>query len=189
MVTMDVTTDHSATPDRGVTVRLADGSDLPEVLRVQRAGFERVAARLGFPRSEMPPLTETLVDLQSLVATGVRTFIAETGAEGRQRVVGTVRAVVRDDSVVEIGRLAVDQGYERRGIASALMRSLEDAYPDAARFELYTGAEADDALALYDRLGYAQFRRQDFRSWTRVWLGKDRRAATAAPNSPLHSRS
>lgn len=188
---MDAKTESGATAAPAVTVRTADASDLPEVLRVQRVGFERVATRHGFARDDMAPLTETLKDLRALAAAGVRTFVAESGADtdGGTSTIGTVRARVRDDATVEIGRLAVDEGYERRGVATALMRSLEDAYPAARRFELYTGAEADDALALYARLGYSEFRREGFATWTRVWLGKDRPDATVGPDAQLHSQA
>jgi ribosomal protein S18 acetylase RimI-like enzyme len=183
MVDMETAPASSAPP---VTVRLAGDSELPEVLRVQKAGFRRVAARFGFTDEDMPPLRETLTDLEALRATGVRTFLAVTGAEKGECVVGTVRATVRDDGVIEIGRLAVDDGFVRLGIASALMNALEAAYPKASRFELYTGSEATDALALYDKLGYRVFRREEFDDWTRVWLGKDAAHATVADTPPLH---
>jgi hypothetical protein len=66
------------------------------------------------------------------------------------------------------------------------MGALEAAYPEARRFELYTGSEATDALALYAKLGYRVFRRDEFDDWTRVWLGKDAAPATVAGTPPLH---
>jgi ribosomal protein S18 acetylase RimI-like enzyme len=193
MGSMETTIGHESLPALLTTVRVAGDGDLSEVLRVQHVAFERVATRHGLARDDMAPLTERLDDLQALAADGVRTFVATVASRSsRDRdaaagpIVGTVRATVRDDGVVEIGRLAVDEGFERRGVATALMRSLEDAYPEAQRFELYTGAEADDALALYDRSGYREFRRERFRTWTRVWLAKDRAPATAPADAPLH---
>jgi ribosomal protein S18 acetylase RimI-like enzyme len=188
MVRMDMTSDS---PDRaavppGAAVRTADVTDLADVLRVQKAGFRRVAARFGFSDEDMPPLKETLDDLLALREDGVHTFVAVIDEAARERVVGTVRATRRDDGIVEIGRLAVDDGFERRGVATALMRGLEASYPDIARFELYTGSEAVDAISLYSRLGYSIFRREEFPDWTRVWLGKDRVLATAPSGAPLH---
>jgi len=184
-----MTQTNTGGPERhptAITVREAAVGDLAEVLRVQRAAFRRVARRFGFPEAEMAPLTETLDQLEALLAQGMRTFIAVAAAEEGERVVGTVRGAVRADAAVEIGRLAVDDGYERLGVASTLMRALETAHPDAPRFELYTGSEASDALSLYGRLGYRVFRTEAFENWTRVWLGKDAVNATAPADAPLH---
>jgi ribosomal protein S18 acetylase RimI-like enzyme len=168
-----------------IVVRVASPEELLEVLRVQRAGFRRVARRFGFGDDDMPPLREGIEELAALQAAGTRTFVALCDTPPF-RIVGTVRAALRDDDVVEIGRLAVDDGFERRGIASALMGALEAAYPEASRFELFTGSEAADALALYDRIGYRVFRLDEFPDWTRVWLAKDREGATAPADAPLH---
>lgn len=182
----DNDTSISTSPTGDVIVREAAASDLPEVLRVQHAAFRRVARRFGFPETDLAPLTETLADLEALHAQGMRTLVAVVPSATGERVIGTVRAVVRPDGVVEIGRLAVDDGFERRGVASALMLALEAHHPEAARFELYTGSEAADALALYGRLGYHVFRADPFENWTRVWLFKLAGDATAPADAPLH---
>jgi predicted N-acetyltransferase YhbS len=153
-----------------VRVALATVEDLPEVLRVQRAAFGRVARQFGVPPEVMPPIAETLEDLVTLRAAGTRTFVALDG----DRVVGTVRANLRDGGVVEIGRLAVDDGAERRGIGLALMLAVEADRPATTRFELFTGAEAAGPIALYERIGYHIFSRQQFEQWSMVWLAKER---------------
>ncbi len=159
-----------AAPRAGVRVALAAVEDLPEVLRVQRAAFGRVARQFGVPPQNMPPIAETLEDLVALRSAGTRTFVALDG----DRVVGTVRTTLRDDGVVEIGRLGVDDGAERRGIALALMLAAEADRPEATRFELFTGAEAAGPIALYERLGFHIFSRQTFQQWSMVWLAKER---------------
>jgi ribosomal protein S18 acetylase RimI-like enzyme len=134
----------------------------------------------------MPPVTESLADLQDLRAHGVRTFVAVALDEPGERVVGTVRAAIGGHGEIEVGRLAVDDAWERRGVATDLMLALEAAYPGAARFVLFTAAQAAGPLALYARLGYSVFRRQEHEGWDMVWLAKDRPAATAPAGSPLH---
>jgi predicted N-acetyltransferase YhbS len=153
-----------------VRVALATVEDLPEVLRVQRAAFGRVARQFGVPPEVMPPIAETLEDLVRLRAAATRTFVALDG----DRVVGTVRTTLRDDGVLEIGRLGVDDGSERRGIALALMLAAEADRPTATRFELFTGAEAAGPIALYERLGYHIFSRETHGQWSMVWLAKER---------------
>jgi ribosomal protein S18 acetylase RimI-like enzyme len=73
---------------------------------------------------------------------------------GADSIVGTVRGIPRADGTVDVGRLAVDDGWEGRGIGTALMVALEAAYPDAPRFELFTGRDAQGPIFLYTRLGY-----------------------------------
>jgi ribosomal protein S18 acetylase RimI-like enzyme len=152
----------------GVSIDVADRADLPDVLRIQHAAFDRVAARFGVDREEMSPLRETLGDLEALNLGGVRTLTARDG----HRIVGTVRGSLRDSGEVEVGRLAVDDGFLRRGIARALMLALEESFPDASRFVLFTGAEAVEPLGLYASLGYSIFRTERVGPWDLVWLAK-----------------
>lgn len=184
-----VETNRSDSPSghksRGMVVRTASSEDLPEVLRVQRAAFRRVALSFGVPETRLQPMTETLANLEQLLSGGVRTFVAVVPDGGRERVVGTVGATTRDDGIIEIGRLAVDDGFTRRGVATALMAALEGAFPATDRFELFTGADAVEPLALYARLGYRIFRREQFESWSMVWLGKERDGATATGSAPV----
>ena len=130
----------------------------------------------------MTPVSETLERLVQLHGSGVRTLVALDG----DHVVGTVRTTLRDDGVVEVGRLAVDDGFERRGIARALMLAVEEDRPTASRFELFTGAEAVGPIALYESLGYGIFSREQFERWAMVWLAKDRSAPTVCADAPLH---
>lgn len=165
-----------------VRIALATAGDLSEVLRVQRAAFGRVARQFDIPAESMAPVAETLEQLVRLHRSGVRTLVALDDG----RVVGTVRTTLRDDGVAEIGRLAVDEGFERRGIARALMTALEEDRPAAIRFELFTGAEAVGPIALYESLGYRVFSREQFERWAMVWLAKDRSAPTVGADAPLH---
>lgn len=153
-----------------VTVRRATDADLRDVLAVQRDAFGRVSERFRIPEHELPPLRESLDILRDLLRAGWTFLVATSG----ERIVGTVRAERREDGVIEIGRLAVADGWVRRGVATRLMSALEEAYPDAARFELFTGADAAEPLALYAKLGYREFRREDVGHVMLVWLAKDR---------------
>ena len=166
----------------GVTITIATVDELAEVLAVQRSGFGRVAARFGIDPADMAPLRESLSDLIDLRADGIVTFIARSGTG----TAGTVRARRREDGVVEIGRLAVADDHVRRGVATALMLTIESSFPEASRFELYTGAEATEPLALYARLGYGIFRREEHAHWRAVWLAKELPGGTAPDDARLH---
>jgi predicted N-acetyltransferase YhbS len=166
----------------GVRIALATADDLPEVLRVQHTAFGRVAREIGIAPESMAPVAETLDDLVALRTAGVRTLVAFDG----DRIVGTVRTKVREDGVAEIGRLAVDDGAERRGIGLALMLAVESDRPTTTRFELFTGAGAAGPITLYERLGYRIFLRERFERWEMVWLAKERAVPTVSEDAPLH---
>jgi len=151
----------------GCETREATTADLEQILAVQRRAFGRVARDLGISSEDLPPLTESLGDLIRLHRDGVRYFVAEDCGT----VVGSVRAA-ESDGAVEIGRLVVDDGWERRGVATRLMDHLEAAYPSAERFVLFTGTGAVGTLALYERRGYARFRTDNINGISLVWLQK-----------------
>lgn len=185
MAGMDTTplTATDAIARAGVTIRVATRADLPEILRVQHAAFTRVASGAGIDPQLMSPVRESLEDLQRLQEGGMHTLVALDG----NRIVGTVRGALTSDATLEIGRLGVDDGFERRGIAAALMLALQEGFPQASRFELYTAKQATGPIRLYERLGYRIFRERAERDWDIVWLEKAASAAPTAPaTSPLH---
>lgn len=150
------------------TVRPATEPDLTSVVGVQRRAFTRVAAQLSIPAHRLPPLSEQLDDVLTLYASGTRFFVA---VDALGAVIGSVRAS-EHDGLVEIGRLVVDDGWERRGVATALMDLLEASYPAARCFELFTGHDAVAALTLYEARGYVVCRRQALDGVQLVWLQK-----------------
>lgn len=154
---------------RAPAIRVATHDELPELLRVQRDAFERVAQLFDIPKERLPALTETVQDLASLMD-GHFVFL---GAWFDDRAVGTVRFERRDDGVIEIGRLAVADDYLRRGVATSLMLAVEQVWPPTDRFELFTGAQAAVPLTLYSKLGYCTFERPGEEREGLVWLAKD----------------
>jgi len=166
-----VDTEHDTSASRTAPeIVRASRDDLAEVLRVQHAGFLRVARMFDIPLDRLAALTEDLGDLQSFMDGGFAFLLARVDG----RAVGTVRAELRDDGIVEVGRLAIEDGYERRGIATALMLSIEDVWPPARRVELFTGAMATVPLALYAKLGYQLFEQPGELREGLVWLAKQR---------------
>jgi ribosomal protein S18 acetylase RimI-like enzyme len=70
---------------------------------------------------------------------------------------------VRGESRAEcvyVGRLVVDPGVQRSGIATTLMLALEERFPEAACFELFTGGMNEPGMGLYVKLGYSEVRRE-----------------------------
>ena len=130
-----------------VLIRVAAASEAETIASVIRVAFTTVAEEIGF---DIPPVHETANDVLSTFREGDAVLVAEIAGA----VVGTVRGETLDDGGVMIRRLAVLPEQRGFGIARSLMLALEDAYPAASRFELFTGAEAVGPIALYTSLGY-----------------------------------
>ena len=95
-------------------------------------------------------------------------------AEWDHTPVGTVRGETLSDGSVMVRRLAVLPGFRRHGLARRLMAELENAYPGATRFELFTGADAKAPIALYESLGYSEFEPVAAPDFPLVYLEKRR---------------
>jgi GNAT superfamily N-acetyltransferase len=149
-------------------VVLATREELPAIIVVQHEAFGRVARMFSIPAAQLPPLAETVADLETLFDGGIVFFTALSASDV---VVGSVRAEVLGDTV-EIGRLVVHETALRRGVATALMRALEGSFPETTRFELFTGAGADVPLALYEKLGYRCYDERVVEGVPLVWLEK-----------------
>ena len=102
----------------------------------------------------LPPLTETLADVQAAFAT--HTFLK---AVAEEQIIGSVRACIADGTCY-IGRLLVHPTQQNQGIGTRLMAAIEaEARAQAVRrFELFTGHKSARNLYLYRKLGYRPFK-------------------------------
>ena len=102
----------------------------------------------------LPPLTQTLASMCEDIAT--MTVLVATRAGS---IVDSVRGRLGED-ICHIGRLIVDPQWQGRGIGTALLDAIEECFPEAGSFELFTGSKSSGNLRLYQRLGYREIRRQ-----------------------------
>ena len=130
----------------------ATAADAPAILALQRRAYQSEAAL--YQDDAIPPLRETLDELRA-VFTDHLVLKAVDGAT----IVGAVRAREQPETV-SIGRLIVAPERQGRGIGTQLLQAVERCYPHAARFELFTGDRSARNLALYQRLGYRETRRE-----------------------------
>ncbi|MER7456989.1 GNAT family N-acetyltransferase [Micromonospora sp. NPDC126480] len=126
----------------------ATPADAGEILTVQRAAYLTEAQRYGDPF--LPPLTETLDEVRAALAGPQTVLTARLGS----RLVGSVRVRV-EGATAHVGRLSVAPDQQGRGIGGRLLRAVEAvAGARVGRFALFTGADSDTNLRLYERHGY-----------------------------------
>ena len=129
-----------------VTILDATEADAGELLTVQRAAY--VAEGALYDSFTIPPLVETLDGVRAAIRDST-VLKAVTGT----RIVGSVRGL-RVGPDCHVGRLAVAPDLQGNGIGTALLRAIEQRFPDVTRFELFTGNKSEANLRLYRRLGY-----------------------------------
>lgn len=100
----------------------------------------------------IPPLVKTIEKLEVEFEMN-RIFRALSG----QMLIGSVRAAHKEETC-SIGRLVVHPNYHRRGLGSRLMSKIEEMFPLARRFELFTGSRSESNIQLYEKLDCQLFR-------------------------------
>jgi ribosomal protein S18 acetylase RimI-like enzyme len=65
-----------------------------------------------------------------------------------------------DDGTCHIGKLIVHPDHQNRGIGTRLLRAAEDQFPEADRYELFTGHKSVKNLHIYQKNGYRIFKRR-----------------------------
>jgi ribosomal protein S18 acetylase RimI-like enzyme len=102
--------------------------------------------------ADIPPLTQTL---ESFVEDFNRHTVLAATLSGR--LLGMVRGREKNGTC-HVGRLAVEPSMQGKGIGRKLLNGLESRFPQAKRFELYTGAKSLRNIRFYSNAGYHVFR-------------------------------
>lgn len=135
-------------------IETAGPKDAETILQLQRLAYQSEAEL--YQDWSIPPLTESLAEL---LAEFDRQLFLKASCGQPPQLVGSVRAQL-DGSTCAIGRLIVRPDFQRQGIGSKLMHEVERRFPQARRFELFTGHRSVRNLSFYQRLGYSPFREQ-----------------------------
>ncbi|WP_174493275.1 GNAT family N-acetyltransferase [Acinetobacter sp. Marseille-Q1623] len=125
--------------------------DAQYILELQKVAYQSEAKL--YQDWTIPPLTQTLLELEAEFTSHVILV-----AILEQEIIGSVRAYV-DQETTYIGRLIVHPKFQKMGIGSRLLSTIEK-LTNCKRYELYTGHKSIDNLKLYKKLGYQIFKSQ-----------------------------
>ncbi len=134
----------TGSPD--ITIRPAAPGEAATIADLTRRAFRSQCELYGIP--DLPPMSDTAESVTAAMGAGV-VLVALDG----ERVVGSVRGEL-SDGVCLVGRLVVEPDAQGAGIGRALAESIETRFPEAARFEIFTGHRSAGPLHLYESLGY-----------------------------------
>jgi ribosomal protein S18 acetylase RimI-like enzyme len=133
-----------------IAISRSGREDAKAILDLQKLAYQSEAQR--YNDFTIPPLVQSLENLEAEYQTHVIIKVVMDGV-----IIGSVRAY-DEKGTCHIGRLIVHPACQNKGIGRQLMDRIEKAFPDALRFELFTGLESGKNLSFYQKLGYHIFR-------------------------------
>ena len=158
--------DAHATGD--VCIEHAVADDIPEILALQKVAYRSEAEVYG--DLSVPAMRQSLTEL---TADFERMIFLKGIVNGK--IVASVRGYDDGQGTAHILRLIVHPYFQGRGYAQQLVTTLEKAFPQCRRFEVFTGHRSERNLYLYGKLGYKRFKSEPFNAnveW--VYMEKQR---------------
>lgn len=147
-----------------ISIERAEPTEAESILALQYLAYQSEA--ILYNNFALPPLAESLDDLTRLFRTHIF-LVARTD----QKILGSVRAATTNGRC-HVGRLMVHPNYQRHGVGARLLAAIEDAFPEAPAYELFTGNLSEGNLRLYHRVGYVEFKREPVPPHQLVFLEK-----------------
>jgi ribosomal protein S18 acetylase RimI-like enzyme len=155
---------------KDMTIGRAVTGDAPEILALQKIVYQNEAEM--YDDWSLAPLKQTLEEMRRDFET--RVFIkAVVGG----KIIGSIRAYMVGDTA-HITRLIVHPYFWKQGIGTRLVREAESNFPQARRFETFTGQKSRHTMEPYQRLGYVPVRQEKVSEHRdRVYFARDREGA------------
>jgi ADP-ribose pyrophosphatase YjhB (NUDIX family)/GNAT superfamily N-acetyltransferase len=126
--------------------------DSQAMLALQKIAYRREASL--YRNWRIRPLAETVEEIRAQFGDLV---ILKAVAGGR--IVGSVRGHLMRGTCTVV-RLMAHPDFQNRGIGTRLRRAIARRFPQAKRFELFTGQKSERNIHLYEKLGYVAFKNQ-----------------------------
>jgi ribosomal protein S18 acetylase RimI-like enzyme len=132
------------------TILLSTVADAAEILALQKLAYQSESELYG--DQSIPPLMQTLSEMEDDLRTQM---VLKATIDGE--IVASARAYEKDGTAF-IGRVIVDPRMQGRGVGKRIMAAIESRFPQARRFELFTGHLSTRNLGFYRGLGYTAFK-------------------------------
>jgi ech hydrogenase subunit C len=150
-----------------MVIRHAAIGDAPEIFALQKVVYNHEAEM--YNDYSLAPLTQSLQEMAAQFASRVFFKAVVNG-----KIIGSIRGGCEGDTV-HVSRLIVHPYFWRRGIGTKLIKAIEAEFPDAPRFETFTGQKSRYTMGPYQSLGYSAFRTEKASEQReRVYLEKKR---------------
>lgn len=131
-------------------IQISSVTDAEEILALQKLAYQSEAEL--YQDDSIPPLKQTLEEMKNDYETN--TILK---AVHERKIIGSARAFLKEGTC-HIGRLIVHPDCQNQGLGSRLMNAIESAFPQAVRFELFSGHKSERNIYLYKKLGYQLFK-------------------------------
>ncbi len=161
-----MTEDAQSTGDLRIEHAVAD--DIPEILSLQKVAYRSESEIYG--DHSLPALRQSLAEL---TLDFDRMLFLKGIVNGK--IVASVRGYDDGHGTAHILRLIVHPYFQGRGQGQRLVSTIEKAFPQCQRFEIFTGHRSERNLHLYSKLGYRRFKSEPFNQHVEwVYMEKQR---------------
>lgn len=126
--------------------------DAQDILDLQKLAYQSEAEI--YSDFSIAPLTQALEELRKDFEDKI--FLKSVMHD---KIIGSVRAYMKDGAC-HVGRLVVHPSYQNYGLGRKMMHKIEAFFPQARRFEVFTGHKSRRNIYFYQRLGYKIFKRE-----------------------------
>jgi ribosomal protein S18 acetylase RimI-like enzyme len=135
-----------------IIISRASVDDIEEILTLQKIAYVSEAEIID--DFSIPPLQQTMGEILSEFKHQV--FLKATI---EQKIVGSVRCYLEGETC-HIGKLIVHPQHQNLGIGTRLLPAAERHFPNARRFELFTGKKSAKNLHIYRKNNYRIYKNQ-----------------------------
>jgi ech hydrogenase subunit C len=148
-------------------INRANQKDIPEILALQKIAYRSEAELYG--DDSVPALGQSL---EQISADFNRMLFLKAVVNGK--IIGSIRGI-RTEDTAHVSRVMVHPYFQRKGLATRLIRQIEQELGDVRIYEAFTGHQSLRNLHLYGKLGYRQVRTEPFSPTVQwVYLQKER---------------
>ena len=145
----------STTASGVMTIQRATAADLPELLAIQKVAYQSEAEIYG--DTSLPALRQTLAEM---TADFERMVFLKGIVNGK--IVASVRGYDDGQGTINLLRLCVLPYFRGKKLGQRLMAAIEAEFPQAKRFELFTGHRSAANIHIYTQMGYKNFKTEPF---------------------------